>query len=69
MHTRTQGKGAVTPQETEPDRPASAGGSLAEVVLRGSGGGCGSHRDKEQQFLEVLNGVSPKEAIISPTSL
>ena len=29
--TRTQGEGAVTPQETEPDLPASVGGSPAEV--------------------------------------
>ena len=36
---RTQGKGSVTPQETEPDLPAGVGGSPAEV-----GGGCGSLR-------------------------
>ena len=28
---RTQGEGAVTPQETEPDLPASVGASPAEV--------------------------------------
>ena len=35
--TRTHGEGAVSPQETEPDLPASVGGSPAEAV-----GGCGS---------------------------
>ena len=41
MH-RDPGEGAVTPRETEPDLPASVGGSPAEV-----GGGCGSHEDKD----------------------
>ena len=31
MHTRTQEKGAVTPQETDPDLPVSVQESLAEV--------------------------------------
>ena len=31
VHTRTQEKGAVTPQETEPDLPVSVWESLAEV--------------------------------------
>ena len=31
VHTRTQGEGAVTPEETEPDLPASVGGCPAEV--------------------------------------
>ena len=31
MCTRTQGKGVVTPQETEPDLPAIVGGSPAEM--------------------------------------
>ena len=31
VHIRTQGEGAVTPQETEPDLPASVGGSPAEA--------------------------------------
>ena len=34
--TRTQGKGAVTPQETESDLPARAGGSPIEAWV-GSG--------------------------------
>ena len=29
--TKTQGKGAVTSQESEPDLPASVGGSLSEA--------------------------------------
>ena len=29
--TRTQEKGAVTPQETEPDLPASVGGSPVKI--------------------------------------
>ena len=33
MHTRTQEKGAVTPQETDPDLPVSVWESLAEVWL------------------------------------
>ena len=35
-HIRTWEKGAVTPQETEPDLPASIRGSAAEVWV-GSG--------------------------------
>ena len=31
VHTGTQGEGAVTPYKTEPDLPASVGGSPAEV--------------------------------------
>ena len=31
MHTRTQEKGAVTPQETDPDLPVSVQESPAEV--------------------------------------
>ena len=34
---QTKEEGAVTPKETEPDLPATVGGSPAEV-----GGGCGS---------------------------
>ena len=42
MCTRTQEKGALTPQETEPDFPGSVQESLAEVwvsggLLQGSG--------------------------------
>ena len=37
MHTETQRKGAATPQETEPELPASVGGSPAEAwVNKGS---------------------------------
>ena len=45
------------PRETEPDLPASVGGSPAEAV-----GGCGSPWGQghwQQQFWEVLLGVSP----------
>ena len=38
--TRTQEKGAVTPQETEPDLPVSVQESLAEAVLIVRGTGC-----------------------------
>ena len=31
MHTRTQRKGAVTPQVAEPDLPITVAGSLAEI--------------------------------------
>ena len=43
VHSKTQGKGAVTPQETEPKLPASVGGSPVEVCV-GSGlpGGWGT---------------------------
>ena len=42
VHTRTQEKGAVTPQETEPDLPVSVQESLAEAwvscgLLQGQG--------------------------------
>ena len=35
MHTRTQGKGAVTPQEIEPDLPVSVQEALAEAWVDG----------------------------------
>ena len=35
MHTRTQEKGAVTPQETDPDMPVSVQESLAEAWVSG----------------------------------
>ena len=35
VHTRTQEKGAVTPQETDPDLPMSAQGFLVEVWVGG----------------------------------
>ena len=56
MH-RDPGEGAVTPGETEPDLPASVGGSLAEA-----GGGFGSPWGQghwQQKFWEVLLGESP----------
>ena len=31
MHTKAPGKGAVIPQETEPDLPVSVGGYSAEA--------------------------------------
>ena len=54
MHTRTQGKRAVTPLETEPNLPVCVGGSLGEVwvgsgLLQGQG-----HR--KQQFWEACVG-------------
>ena len=35
MHTRTQEKGAVTPQETDPDLPVTVQESLAEAWVGG----------------------------------
>ena len=35
VHIRTQEKGAVTPQETDPDSPVSAQESLAEKRVSG----------------------------------
>ena len=35
VHTRTQEKGAVTPQETEPDLPMGVQESLVEVWVSG----------------------------------
>ena len=35
MHTRTQEKGAVTPQETDPDLPVTIQKSLAEAWVGG----------------------------------
>ena len=35
VYTRTQEKGAVTPQETDPDSPVSAQESLAEKRVSG----------------------------------
>ena len=36
LHTRTQKKGAMTPQEIDPDLPVSVQESLAEVWVKGS---------------------------------
>ena len=47
MHTRSREKGAVSPQETEPDLPTSVQESLAEVWaaaccgVRSTGNSCG----------------------------
>ena len=35
VHTRTEEKGAMTPQETDPDLPVSVQESLAEVWVSG----------------------------------
>ena len=56
MRIGTQEKGAVTPQETEPDLSASVGGSPAEA-----GTSCGSPQGQghwQQKFWEVFFGVS-----------
>ena len=36
VHTKTQKKGAMTPQEIDPDLPVSVQESLAEVWVKGS---------------------------------
>ena len=57
VHIGTQGKEQWPPGETEPDLPASVGGSPAEA-----GGGCGSPWGQghwQQKFWEVLLGVGP----------
>ena len=62
---RTQAEGVVTPQETEPDLPASVAGSPEET-----GGGCGSLWGQghwQQKFWEVLLGVRPPGVCISTT--
>ena len=57
VHTRIQGKGAVIPQETEPDLPSSVGGSLVKVwVSSGSPWGWGHW---QQQSWKVPLGVTP----------
>ena len=55
-YTRTQGKGAVIPQETEPKLPASVGGPPVEAVGRGSLRGPGHW---QHQVGRVPVGVSP----------
>ena len=52
--TRTQEKGAVTPQETEPDLPVSVQESLAEVWINS-----GCHGAKGTEYSST--GVSPFE--------
>ena len=57
VHTRTQAKGSVTPQGTEPDVPVSVGESPEEVRV-----GSGLPREQghqQQQSWEVTLGVSP----------
>ena len=58
------GEGAVTPQETEPELPASVGGSLAEV-----GDGCGTPWGQghwQKKFQEILLGMSPPRVCHQP---
>ena len=55
--TRTERKGAVTPQETEPDLPASVGGSPVEAWV-GSGSLWGQGHWQQQSWKMPL-GVSP----------
>ena len=54
MHTKTQEKGAVTPQETEPDLPVSVQESLAEVWINS-----GCHGAKGTEYNSP--GISPSE--------
>ena len=57
VRTSTQGKGPVTPEETEPNLPPSVGGTPAEA-----GGGYGSPQGQghwQQQFWEVITSKSP----------
>ena len=49
--TKTQGKGAVTPQKTEPDLNAGVGGSPVEVWV--SSGSPQAQRHWQQQSWEV----------------
>ena len=57
MNTKTQRKGAVTPEETEPKLPAGAGGPPVEAwVGRGSLRGPGHW---QHQVGRVPVGVSP----------
>ena len=56
VHIRTQGEGAVTPWETEPDLPASVGGPPAEAGV--SCGSPGAQGHWQQKFWEVFLGVS-----------
>ena len=51
------GEGAVTPGETEPDLPASVGGSPAEA--EGGSVSPWGQGHWQQKFWEVLLGVSP----------
>ena len=60
MHTRTQGKGSVTPQETEPDLPVSVLESPVEVwvdsgLLQGQG------HWQQQSWEAWCVGISPLE--------
>ena len=55
--TKTQGKGAVTPQKTEPDLNAGVGGSPVEVRVS-SGLPQGSGHGQQQSYKGPL-GISP----------
>ena len=66
MHTRSQGKRAVTPQETEPNLPVCVGGSLAEAWVGNGLPWEQGHR--KQQFWEACVGYkSFLEVASSPT--
>ena len=55
--TKTQGKGAVTSQETESDLPASVGGSPMEVWV--SGGSLWGQGHWQQQSWKVPFDINP----------
>ena len=57
MCTRTQKKGAVTPQETDPDLPVSVQESLVEVWV-GSGLLLGSHTECRVCTWDLLKEVT-----------
>ena len=57
VHTRTQKKGAVTPQETDPDLPVSVQESLVEVWV-GSGLLLGSHTECRVCTWDLLKEVT-----------
>ena len=62
MCTRTQEKGAVTPQETDPDWPVSVRESLVEVwvgggLLRGWGALCAWGLVKEVTVIFIISTI------------
>ena len=66
VHTRTQEKGAVTPQETDPDLPVSVQYSLAEVWVSGAGLGALSAAVHACDFLKDVTIICITSTIVCP---
>ena len=68
MHTRTQEKGAVTPQETDPDLPVSVQESPVEAWVGGAGLGALSAAVHAWDVLKDVTIICITSTIVYPRS-